>query len=277
MDIANYPPQEPFNENAAAYHDHLIGRGKDLNPIEFRYGDDPYQSLGLFPAAHPDGRVLLYFHGGGWTNGYKEWMYFMAPAINALGITFVSAGYRLAPTHVFPTGFQDAARALYWVARNVASYGGDASQIFVGGHSAGGHYAALLAVTESAIDGLPCAGLMRGCAPISGTYYFGEKSGLSVRPRFLGPENMGTEDRASPIYHLHAGLPPFLLTWGSDDFPHLKRQSLEMEAALRAAGASVQGLELQGCNHFTASYAAGEVGGVWAKALDDWSKSVVGP
>ena len=48
--------------------------------------------------------MLLFWHGGGWTSGYKEWMGFMAPALNAAGVTFVSAGYRLAPEHVFPAG-----------------------------------------------------------------------------------------------------------------------------------------------------------------------------
>lgn len=270
-----FPAQEPFNENMAKYHDTLIERAKGLQPIEVNYGDDPYQSLGIFPAPKPDGRVLLYFHGGGWTNGYKEWMYFMAPALNALGITFVSGGYRLAPTHVFPTGFQDCARAVEWLVQNVSTWGGDPTQLFVSGHSAGGHYAALLAVTDEAIPGVPCAARLRGSAPLSGTYYFGENSGLAVRPRFLGPTERAAEKQASPFHHVRAGLPAFLLAWGDDDFPHLKRQAQEMAAALEQANVSVETLELPNCNHFTASFAAGEVGGKWPLAFDDWSARVV--
>src|SRR5690606_26918116 len=211
MDRNAYPPQEPFNENMAKYHDVLIERAKGLQPVEVNYGDDPYQSLGIFPAANPDGRVLLYFHGGGWTNGYKEWMYFMAPAFNALGITFVSGKYRLAPTHVFPAGLQDCARAVDWLVHNISAWGGDAEQIFGSGHSAGGHDAALLAATEEAVPGMPCAARIRGAAPLSGTYYFGENSGLAVRPRFLGDPQLRAEEQASPINLVRAGLPPFLL------------------------------------------------------------------
>ncbi|HUH87447.1 MAG TPA: alpha/beta hydrolase [Pusillimonas sp.] len=275
MDTALYPAQEPFNENMAAYHHKLIERAKGLEPVEVNYGEDPYQSLGVFPAQQPDGRVLLYFHGGGWTNGYKEWMYFMAPAFNALGITFVSGGYRLAPKHVFPTGFQDCARAVDWLAHNIANYGGDPKKLFVGGHSAGGHYAALLAVTDEAVPGMPCAARLRGAAPLSGTYYFGENAGLAVRPRFLGPPEAGAEKQASPLFQVRAGLPPFFLAWGVDDFPHLKRQALEMMAELQAAKVPVESLELPGCNHFTASYAAGDVGGLWPTEFDRWSATLL--
>src|SRR5690606_3332706 len=275
MDRNAYPPQEPFNENMAKYHDVLIERAKGLQPVEVNYGDDPYQSLGIFPAANPDGRVLLYFHGGGWTNGYKEWMYFMAPALNALGITFVSGGYRLAPTHVFPTAFQDCARAVEWLRQNVDQWGGDPDKLFVSGHSAGGHYGAVLAVTDEALPGVPCSSALRGVAPVSGTYYFGEDSGLAVRPRFLGPAELGAEQEASPIRHVRAGLPPFLVTWAEDEFPHLKRQAHEMIQALQDAQVDVSTLELPGCNHFTASFAAGDVGGLWPSTLDGWSAAVI--
>ena len=69
---------------------------------EFAFGADPYQRVAVVRAPRPDGRVLLFWHGGGWTSGYKEWMLFMAPAFTDAGVTFVSAGYRLAPQHVFP-------------------------------------------------------------------------------------------------------------------------------------------------------------------------------
>ncbi len=271
MDIARYPAQEPFNENMVKYHAYLLERAGNLSPIEIDYGSDPYQSVGIFPAENPDGRVLLFFHGGGWTNGYKEWMYFMAPALNALGITFVSAGYRLAPNHLFPVGFQDCARALDWVGKNIHAYGADPEKIFVSGHSAGGHYAALLAVVREAVPGMSCSAHVRGCAPLSGIYYFGENAGMAVRPRFLGAPGTQTDDAASPLKHLKPGLPPFLLTWGEEDFPHLKRQGQEMAAALKKHEIPVETLELPGCNHFTASYAAGDVNGLWPTTFDKWS------
>src|SRR5690606_41505857 len=127
------------------------------------------------------GGVLLFYIGGGGTNVDMECRHLVARALHELGITFVDGGYRVAPTHVFPTGFQDCARAVEWLRQNVEQWGGDPDKLFVSGHSAGGHYAALLAVTDEALPGVPCSSALRGVAPVSGTYYFGEDSGVAAR------------------------------------------------------------------------------------------------
>jgi len=270
MAFLSYYEQEPMSANAAAYHDHLIGLMAGQKPgTEVRYGDDPYQSLLVYPADQPDGSALVFFHGGGWTNGYKEWMAFMAPALNAQGITFVTAGYRLAPGHMFPTAMHDCAAAVNWVGGNAARLGIDPARIFVGGHSAGGHHAALLAVLGTQA-GLSSPTLIRGCAPVSGVYYFGPESGMAVRPRFLGPVEERNEAKASPIEHVQGTVCPFLISYGSQDFPHLVRQAREMAERLHMNGTAVQTLVLPDCDHFEASYAAGEPGGLWVNTLKAW-------
>ncbi len=112
------------------------------------------------------------------------------------------------------------------------------------------------------------ADVIRGCLPISGVYRFGEGSGLSMRPRFLGDES--NDVAASPIQHIGAAPTPFLIAFGSDDFPHLVRQAGEMRAALEAAGGDVDSIELPGRNHFTASTAGGEPDGPWVPRALDW-------
>jgi acetyl esterase/lipase len=262
--LEDYPPQEPLSAAGQTYAGECLRRGAGLEYEEAGYGADPYQSLSIFPAARPDGRVLLFWHGGGWTSGYKEWMHFNAPPFNARGVTFVAAGYRLAPKHVFPVAFEDCMRAVAWVCSHVAQYGGDPAKLFIGGHSAGAHYAALLAARrdwQARLD-LP-SDVVKGAIPVSGTYWFDEGSGLSMRPRFLGPEGPDNrnEQEASPIRNLQAPLPPFLLFHGGDDFPHLSRQAEAFEAALRAAGGAVERVVLPGRNHFSAHYACGEAQG----------------
>ena len=209
MKREQYPPQEPLSEAGTAYGEECWRRGAEVAFSEFAYGPDPYQRLLVAKASPPDGRVLLFWHGGGWTSGYKEWMAFMAPAFNAAGVTFVSAGYRLAPQHLFPAGVEDCAKAVKWVAENIADSGGDPAQLFVGGHSSGGHYAALLAVDDAWRKklGLP-SDILRGCLTLSGVFEFGEGSGLSARPRFLG-EDPANDTRASPRLQLKARTPPF--------------------------------------------------------------------
>ena len=263
MDSRDYPPQEPFSEAAKTYHAEVLRRGKDVGGEDVRYGDDPYQSILIVRPAAPNGTILAFLHGGGWTNGYKEWMAFMAPAFTSAGITFASVGYRLAPGVVFPVGFQDTCAGIEWLARNAARLDIDPERVFVGGHSAGGHYAALLALTS-------LSNVVRGCLPLCGVYDFGPDSGLTARPRFLGALQSGSETLASPILHVGADACPFLIAHGSEDFPHLIRQAERMERALAAKNADVRRIVLQGCNHFSASYAGGDREGPWVPPALEW-------
>lgn len=271
MRADEYPAQEPVSAAAAGYVDECVARSFGVPFYEFRYGDDPYQSVAIYPAEQPNGIVLVFAHGGGWTGGYKEWMGFMAPAMVAKGVTFVSIGYRLAPAHVFPAGVADMASAIAAIYERGGEFAGGAPRLFIGGHSAGGHYAALLAVRRDwqAAHGLPLD-VVSGCLPISGVYNFGADAGLAVRPRFLGPEDSAQERPASPILNIEGTPPPFLMAHGSEDFPHLIEQAEQMEVALQAAGGDVVRLVLSGCDHFTASLAAGDVDGPWAPAALAW-------
>ena len=283
MRLEDYPPQEALSELGQRYADNCWQRSTSVIGEEHAYVEQGHacQRLLVYPAAHAVGRVLLLWHGGGWTSGYKEWMGFMAPPLNAAGVTVVSAGYRLAPQQLFPAGLDDCAAALDWVAAHIGRFGGDAQQLFIGGHSAGGHYAALLALGKARLR-------IRGCLPISGVYDFRAGSGLSNRPRFLGPvpqaNNAGeialdaAAEAASPMVALAAlqhsaipqtaaqtatQLPAFFISHGSADFPHLMTQAGQFAQALRQAGASVERLVMAERTHFTAHFASAEPDGPW--------------
>ena len=265
-----YPPQEPFSEIARPYVEEVTRRGDGVVPAaELSYGSDPYQAVAIHAPAEPSGDVLVFVHGGGWTSGYKEHMNFMAPALLSEGVTFCSVGYRLAPVHLFPAGRDDVADAIAMVFREIRRYGGDPSRLFVGGHSAGGHYASLLAVTEEwrrARDLPPDA--IRGCLPISGVYLFGEGSGLSMRPRFLGAEENDRD--ASSVLHVKERPCSFLIAYGGEDFPHLKTQAEAMAETLRNAGGDAEVVILDARDHFGASLAGGEADGPWAPRAVAW-------
>ncbi len=268
-DLNAYPAQEPFSEIGAKYHVRVQELGAGISGETFAYGDDPYQEVAVFTSLNPNGNVVAFMHGGGWTNGYKEWMAFMAPPLTAAGITFVSMGYRLAPGATWPTGVEDAAAAIAWVHTNIAEHGGNPGRIFVGGHSAGGHHASWLAVRS---DWQPAAGVpddvIRGALPVSGVYDFTEGNGMPARPRFLGEDSANDLD-ASPV-HTIANTPPFFMAWGDTDFPYLIVQAEAMADALRAAGGSVETLTLAGCDHLGASYACGDDQAPWVSRLLDW-------
>ena len=152
-----------------------IGTVSHAQPIaNIAYGDQPWQRLDVYPQekAAP---VLVFIHGGGWWHGNKAQYFFAADTFHRLGYTVVLPDYIKHPDQraKFPSFIEDAALAIAWVKANIAQYQGDASNIFVAGHSAGAHTALMLATDKQYLQraGLSPADL-RGVAGIAGPYSF---------------------------------------------------------------------------------------------------------
>ncbi|GAC1491537.1 MAG: alpha/beta hydrolase [Vulcanimicrobiaceae bacterium] len=107
----------------------------------------PIPARAYIPASDAPHAVLAYFHGGGFTIGSLEGYDATLRALaNASGVTIVSVDYRLAPEHPFPAGLEDCYAATVWIAQNAASLGADAARLAVGGDSAGGNLATVVAL-----------------------------------------------------------------------------------------------------------------------------------
>lgn len=108
-------------------------------------GDIPARVV--WPLGECSGATLVYFHGGGFIVGDLDSHEAHCIRIaNRSGAVVVNVGYRLAPEDVFPAGIDDAWAALRWVQAQINQFGGDAPRLAVGGDSAGGNFAAVLAL-----------------------------------------------------------------------------------------------------------------------------------
>ncbi|MDE0779416.1 MAG: alpha/beta hydrolase [Alphaproteobacteria bacterium] len=265
----DYPPQLERPEAILAFQNELWDRSRDVEGIDISWGDDIYQRIAIYPAAKPTGAVFAFIHGGRWSSGHKEAMAFMAPAFHGAGITFASLGYRLAPNK-YDEGFPDLCNGIACLAANVDRYGGDAGRIFVGGHSSGGHYAAQMTITG---DWQARHGLMRdvikGCLPISGVYDVSSGANFADwPPPCLAAGDNGREK--SPQHRIAGDLPPFFVSWGSEDYPFLIPQGKAFAAALAVAGADVDTLEMAGKTHFSVLGEGADPGGEWSGRAISW-------
>lgn len=232
-------------------------------------GAHPRQALDLYGSPGlKDAPVLLFVHGGGWSIGNKG-------AVNALpeyaarhGFLLASAGYRLAPEVDAGGCAQDVALCIAWLKANAEAPGGDSKRIFVAGHSAGAHLAALVAVDPQYLGahGLQPADLA-GVIPIDGAgydavsqmAYLGDRPGLI--PNMYRQAFGARAAELSPTLLVEPGraYPPFLIFHVASR-PDAQRQSNGLADALRAAGGQAEVVAAPGETHRTINVDFGKPG-----------------
>ena len=197
------------------------------------------------PAALP---VLVFFHGGGWVIGdLDSHDTFCRELANGAGIAVVAVDYRLGPEHPFPAAVDDCVAATRWVHAQAAALGLDPARMAVGGDSAGGNLAAVvaLAVREDAQLKLayqlliyPATDQRRTAASHTQNgqgYLLTQDTMAYFHDHYISQPHHDTDWRASPLLHTNlAKLPPALvLTAGYDP---LRDEGLQYAQALTEAG-----------------------------------------
>jgi acetyl esterase len=234
------------------------------------------------------GPALVFFHGGGWVIGDLETHDVACRKLADEGeLIVISVDYRLAPEHKFPAAVDDAIAATRWVSANAVKLGIDAARVSVGGDSAGGNLAAVVAIAARDGNGPAIAGqvLIYPAVDLTMTHpsHSEPETSLllthSVIRWFCDHYLNGAADvhdwRASPVRApTLTGLPPaYVLTAGADP---LRDEGDEYAARLKQAGVSVTYKHFPGQFHgfFTmgkllqqANVAASDIG-VWLKALN---------
>ena len=161
--------------------------------------------------------VLIFVHGGNWNSGDKKLYGFIGRNFAKKGITTVIVGYTLSPKANYNAMAKQVAKAVEWTKENIANYNGNPNEIFLTGHSAGGHLIALVATNttylkdKSIIKGV----ILNDAAGLDMKHYL-EEVPPTIKDDYLTTwsSNPETWKAASPIYFLDKNSPPFMIYIG---------------------------------------------------------------
>jgi arylformamidase len=211
-------------------------RARIGEPRRLAYGDSASERLDLFSCGKDGAPVFVFIHGGAWIRGDAK--SYAAPAEMFIGagahyvvpdfINVADAGGSL-----FPMAEQ-VCRAIAWVSRNAASFGGDPRRIYVGGQSSGAHLAAVAltadwpgryGVPPDVIKGGLCTSGMYELAPVR----------LSARANYVKFTDRMVE-QLSPIRHVARLGAPVIVSYGTYETPEFIRQAAAFATAVRGAG-----------------------------------------
>jgi acetyl esterase/lipase len=194
--------------------------------------------------------VLLQVHGGAWVMGQKEGQAHPLMAhLAARGWVCVTINYRLSPRATWPDQIVDVKRAIGWVRDHVGEHGGDPSFLAITGGSAGGHLAALAALTPGVAEYQPgfedADTGVAAAVPFYGVYDFIDRDGVANRglERLLAARVFKTAladdraawDMASPMSHAGPQAPPFFVLHGTNDTLVPVEQARAFATVMRSA------------------------------------------
>jgi arylformamidase len=219
-------------------------------PKRLAYGPTPVEGLDLYPANKPNAPIFVFIHGGAWLRGEaKDYGYpaelFVNAGVNYVALDFIAVGAANGDIGVMA---DQVRRGIAWVYKNAASFGGDASRFYIGGHSSGGHLCGVALVTDWQKEfGLP-ADMVTGGLCMSGLYDM-KPVRLSKRSSYVKFSD-DMEQAMSSLRHIEKLRAPIIVTYGTNETPEFQRQSRDFAAAVKAAGKPVELIEAPNFNHF---------------------------
>lgn len=231
----------------AGYADHL----------DIAYGPGPAETLDVLRPRAPAARspVQILIHGGYWRALHKdEFAFVAAPALEA-GVLNVVVNYALCPSIAFDGLVDQCRRAFRWTVENIAAFGGNPDNIYLAGHSAGAHLAAMMLATDWRGELRDCF-TVRGVCAISGIYDLGPLPHTPVQSDLrLTREEVRLY---SPVLLPLQVNSPLLLAWGALETPEFIRQTGEYAAHCEASRLNVALRPLENRHHYSALDALAE-------------------
>ena len=265
-DQSVYAPNQPLlakKRRAAASKAAIERLGA---PERIAYGPTEIEKLDIYKTLRPNAPINVYIHGGAWRNGQAKDFAFPAEVFVNAGAHFVvvdfvqitEAGGNLLPM------IQQVRTALAWVYQHAASFGGDATRVYITGHSSGAHLSGCALVTDWQKDfGLP-SDIIKGGLLISGMYDL-KPVRLSKRSEYVNFTDE-IEQALSSQRHLDKLNALIIVAYGTQETPEFQRQSREFAAAVKAVGKPVELIVGEGFNHFEMQETLGNPYGIAGRA-----------
>jgi len=247
--------------------DSAVARRRIGEPQRAAYGAAEIERLDIYRSATAPAPVFVFIHGGAWRGGRSK--DFAGPAEMFL----VAGSHYVVPDFAWVQDVggslmvlaDQVRRAVAWVYRNAAQFGGDPNRLYLGGQSSGGHLAAVALTTDWQHDfGLP-AEIVKGGMCISGMYDLTPVR-LSARSTYVAFDDV-TVAALSPIRHLDRLRAPLIVAYGTCETPEFQRQNREFAAAIEAAGKRVRLLVGEHYNHFELPETLGNPYGLLGRAV----------
>jgi arylformamidase len=212
-------------------------------PQRVAYGPTEIEKLDIYRTGRANAPVYVFIHGGAWVsgnskdNGYPAEMFVNAGA-HYVALDFINVKQAGGDLTMMATQVR---RAIAWVYKNAASFGGDPERVYIGGHSSGGHLCGVALVTDWEKEfGLPPT-IVKGGMCMSGMYDMAPVR-LSWRRDYVKFTD-AMADAMSSLRHIDKLQAPIIVTYGSFETPDFQRQNRDFAAAVKAAGKPVQLIE----------------------------------
>ena len=171
--------------------------------------------------------VYIFVHGGNWNSGNKKLYSYFGNRMARKGIVTVIPDYPKSPKAGYNEMAEDIAAAVKWVTNNISAFGGDSNRIFISGHSAGGHLAALVSIKPDYFKKENIPNPVKGIILIDAAgldmYHYLKEEHLPAGDTYLTTfsNNPVTWKEGSPVYFLHNGMPPMLIYQGGKTYPSI--------------------------------------------------------
>lgn len=213
---------------------------------DIAYGNNPRECLDVFPSTIPGSKTLVFIHGGYWQRFDKSNFHFIAGAFAKYGITTALINYPLAPDVSIDQIVKSSRKAIDWLSINIEQLNGNPDQIYIAGHSAGAHLAAMMMTKEVEQSNLS---FIKGICAISGLFDLIPIQLSNINEVLQMDKEIAI--RNSPVFKEPVEICPLQIAVGGAETNEFLDQSRELNNKWKNKTSSVKLLEIPGLNHFS--------------------------